>query len=422
MLAHQMQKLTRSGRTLCCFVRFVTRRFFIDGGIYRAAALTFTTLLAIVPFMSVVFFVLAAFPAFKAVNQQLQKLAFEHFVPASGETVQQYLQQFVEQATTLSWSGVTFLVLSALAMLFTIEQAMNHIWRTRLQQRGASAFLLYWAILTLGPLLIGVSFLASSYLLSLPWMLGASEGAELVVAGWLASLPWLIIVVAFTLLYVVVPNARVPVWHGLVGAVVAALLVELAKRGFTFYLQQIETYELLYGAFAAIPIFFLWLYLLWIIVLFGAEIAHGLSAHYAWREGKSLDPLSHALAWLEKFWRAQQQGGSLSVAALIDSENYRYQLDPESLLAHMHEVQLLQLTAEGEYMLAKDLSHMTLAELDQTLPWKWPNVTQVSDYGLPIQAKWEGLLGNVQTACGTILVQPVSQLFAGDKRSERDPG
>lgn len=241
------------------FIVFFTtllKRFFNDGCMYRASALTLTSLLALVPLMLVSVSVLAAFPVFAKWGNGVQDFIFANFIPASGQIVQQYLISFVKQAGQLSIIGFIVLLVTAVLMLFNIEQAFNVIWRVETRRKGLFAFLLYWAILTLSPLLMGFSFALSSYIMSLPFIADAAITLGLV--KWiLIALPFLLAVFAFMILYIAIPNCRVPFKHGLTSAVIAAVLFELAKYGFTIYIRSFHTYEILYGALAAIPMFFL---------------------------------------------------------------------------------------------------------------------------------------------------------------------
>ncbi len=161
-------------------------------------------------------------------------------------------------------------------MLVTIEKAFNEIWRVRQPRRGVGRFLLYWAILSLGPLLLGAGFAVTTYITSLSLLHGpdALPGAETL----LGLMPLAFSVAAFTLLYSAVPNARVPVRHALMGGVFTAVLFEAAKTLFGLYVSLFPGYQLIYGAFATVPIFLLWIYLSWMIVLFGAVLVCNLSS------------------------------------------------------------------------------------------------------------------------------------------------
>lgn len=232
------------------FVLFVVEHFINDDCTYRASALAFTSLLAVVPLMSVGLALLSSFPVFQNLSGPVQDFIFENFVPTTGKIIQDYLQQFSAQVSKLSIWGVAFLFVTALLVMVTIEKAMNKIWKTHTSRRGVAAFLLYWAILSLGPVLLGLSLAASSYVLSMP-IVQTHQAPPFI----LNSVPFFLSLIGFTFLYVVVPNCPVKLVHGLWGGVVAAILFESAKQAFAYYLSQYDTYQLLYGAFATVPIF-----------------------------------------------------------------------------------------------------------------------------------------------------------------------
>jgi len=366
------------------FVRFVIRHFIQDDCSYIASALAFTSLLAIVPLMSVGLAVLSSLPIFQGMVDPVQNFIFENFVPASGKMVQTYLQQFTSQVSKLSVWGLGFLLFTALLVLFTIEGAMNKIWRVGSSRRGVPAFLLYWAILSLAPVLLGLSLGASSYLFSLPLWLNHS--APSIFLHWA---PFLLSLIGFTFLYVVVPNCPVKLSHALWGGLFSAVFFELAKQAFAYYLTNYHTYELLYGAFATVPIFFVWVYWVWIITLIGAEITYALSVHHLRRRGKPLDGFSHALLWLNQLWTAQQEGAGLTFNQLIDASNHPFAVDAEIMIQVLTKQGLIHSTATGEYRLNRDLSKLSLYDLTQLLAYRIPTPKELRQVKTAATAPWK---------------------------------
>lgn len=257
-----------------CYV--VLNRFYVDGCFYRAAALAYTTLLSLVPLMVVSFTILAAFPEFKEMGQKLQDLIFANFVAASAQVVQAHLQSFVQHASQLSATGILSLLVMAVLMVFSMEQAFNSIWHVKKRRHGVQAFLMYWAVITLTPILLGVGLAVSSYLIADPLISGATEYLGLNKVIWVIA-PYITTYVAFTLVFVAVPNCKVYVRYAAVGALVSTILFELAKWGFAIYVTRFPTYRLLYGAVATVPLFLIWLYVSWVVVLFGVVVNHQLS-------------------------------------------------------------------------------------------------------------------------------------------------
>lgn len=349
------------------FIRFVITHFVKDECPYIASALAFTSLLALVPLMSVGLAIFASFPMFQNLIDPIQNFIFENFVPASGKIVQTYLQQFASQMSKLSMWGVAFLIFTSLLMMFTIEQAMNKIWRTQSSRHGVAAFLLYWSILSLAPITLGLSLAASSYLFSLPGIFSHQTPSIL-----LNLLPFFLSLLGFTFLYVVVPNCPVKFRHAFWGGLVAAVLFEMAKNAFAYYLIRYNTYELLYGAFAVVPVFFIWIYWVWLITLLGAEISYAFSVHHQRREGASLDGFSHALLWLHQLWLQQQQGKGLTYNELVDASTQPFAVDVDEMINALIYHELIHATANGRYMLSRDLEQVTLYDLTQLLPYRLP--------------------------------------------------
>lgn len=261
-------------RRLWRFNKAVWSHFWRDDCLNVASALTFTSLLALVPFFSLSFGILAALPWFDQIILPLQDFIFEHFVPTTGEVIQTHITAFIDQAKRLSMFEIVFFSTFALMTLYTIEMTFNQIWRVSNHRNSIWAFILYWGVLIFSPIILGSSFLLSSYLFSLSWLQKLASEYVLTTNGIIYILPFLLTWISLSLLYIIVPNCRVRVLHGLIGAFVATLFIELAKKMFIYYFTYFHTYELLYGAFAAIPIFFIWLYWLWVIILFGAVIVY----------------------------------------------------------------------------------------------------------------------------------------------------
>ncbi len=356
-----MAELEQRVRLIQRFLRYLFGAFIRDRCPEVAGVLSYTSLLSLVPLMAVSFAVFAAFPVFDDVTGKVQDFIFSNFVPAAGEVVEAHLQGFVAKASRLTAPGIVFLVVTALLLMSTIDRALNTIWKVRVRRRLLHAFMVYWAVLTLGPLLIGVSLVVTSYVVSLPLLTDAAS--SLGGAGFLLKLmPFLAGALAFTLLYAVVPNQGVPFRHALAGGAVAALLFELAKKAFALYVTHFPTYEAIYGALAAMPIFLVWIYLSWLVILLGAEFTHCLGT---FQRG----PVSHsgrggdlvmAYRIVGHLWRAQLQGVVLSEADLEELES-----GPalERVLGDLLLARIIHRVEEGGWALSRDVHELTLAEL-----------------------------------------------------------
>lgn len=253
------------------FACLVARRFREDRCTRVAAALSFTTLLALVPLTAVTFAVFSTLPVFKPLLQMLQEFVYGNFVPAAGEVVSKYLQRFAANAGKLTFWGLLALAVMAMMMLATIEQTFNDIWRVDRRRRHGYRFLAYGALLAFGPILVGLSLALMSYLASLP-MFGRQSPLSGVRPLLLGALPVGFEFLTFLLLYRVVPNVPVRLKHALIGALVAVVLFEAAKRGFGQFMVSFSTYRKIYGALAALPVFLVWIFLSWTVTLLGAIV------------------------------------------------------------------------------------------------------------------------------------------------------
>ena len=350
------------------FCRYLLRRFSEDNCVKNAAALTYTTLFAVVPVMTVSYAMLAAIPAFDQVGSQVEDFIFSNFVPSTGDTLRQYLSEFSDQARQLTGVGVALLLITALLMLLNIERILQ-------PRRGISSFLLYWAVLSLGPLLLGAGFVVSTYLTSLNFF-GTGATVDTLTRLLLAWIPLLLSVAAFTLVYVAVPNTRVPLRHGLAGGVLVALLFEGAKASFALYVALFPGYQLIYGAFAAFPLFLLWIYVSWMIILFGAELVANLGNSNAWKR-PMLPGLLSMLGLLQVFLRAYKQGDVVDLGRV---NNAGWIMHEELWLEQtgwLETEQIIIRAQAGGYVLSRDLDQMQLVDLLGRLPDRLPNTSEL---------------------------------------------
>ncbi|WP_420378226.1 virulence factor BrkB family protein [Vibrio scophthalmi] len=264
------------------FVRYLAARIDHDRVSVNAGYLAYITLLSIVPMLTVLLSILSSFAVFENAGEVIQDFVITHFVPAAGDAVKNALLQFVTNTGKMTAIGSAFLFVAALMLISNIDKNLNYIWRVRKKRRLVFSFSMYWMVLTLGPILVGASIAATSYVTSLKILEHETlSGIYTLMLRWL---PFLLSFFAFIGLYMLVPNKKVRFTHAVIGAIVAALLFEASKKGFALYITQFPSYQLIYGALAAIPILFVWVYLCWLIVLIGAEVTASLGERDKWSQ------------------------------------------------------------------------------------------------------------------------------------------
>ncbi|GAA0505187.1 virulence factor BrkB family protein [Tatumella terrea] len=264
------------------------RRIDEDNMTVHAGNLTFVSLLALVPLATVVFALFAAFPVFSDISIQLRHFIFDNFVPAAGTVVEDYLERFVSNVNRMTAVGAIGLIVTALLLIHSIDSALNTIWRSTKKRPLVFSFAVYWMVLTLGPLLAGASLAMSSYLLSVQWL--NDTGVTHLLDPVLRLLPLLLSVLAFWLLYSIVPTREVPSRDAFIGALFAGILFELGKKAFSLYVTMFPSYQLIYGVLAVIPILILWMYWTWCIVLLGAEITVSIGHYRQLKQSKKEEP------------------------------------------------------------------------------------------------------------------------------------
>lgn len=360
-------------RRVIDFTKLLYSRFCLHQGLQNAASLTYTTLLSLVPLTTVVVAILTAFPVADHMAEMIQDFIFTNFVPASGAQVQQYLLEFSSKASRLTGIGFFALIIVALLMMRNIDQALNTIWEVPRQRTLAKQFLIYWALLSLGPLLLTLSLAVTSYIISMPLFVEAEQtlglGRRLIGFAPLAAS-----MLGFFLMYLVIPNRRVPLLHALSGGLLAAALFELAKHAFAFYVTTFTSYEAIYGTLAVVPIFLVWVYLSWVIFLLGAEFTCNLQNIGNSCEGRADDgaQLEQALQLLAQLHGAHQRGEQLSDDELIDAVKGGSAQQLQSLLTRLQQAGYIIEVDSERLLLAMDLRQVTLYALFRDLEVRLP--------------------------------------------------
>ncbi len=280
------------------FLYLLVARFERNENRKNAAQLTFVTLFAIVPLMTSGYVISTWLPGSSLFANQFQDFLFQHFVPSSGEALQGYLSNFSEQARQLTWIGLAVLLLSALSLLLTVENAFNNVWRVTSVRMGRR-IIMYWLFIVLAPVLLAAIFFVSSYLITSRLWLEHVDAVYHVNYHLVKLLPMFLSTLVLASMYYLLPCCKVRFWHALAGALVAAGALELAKQLFVFLVTLLPGYQIVYGAFAAVPLFLLWLFVAWSVVLLGAELVRALPFIHKRYKGVQASQLDWALLVLQ---------------------------------------------------------------------------------------------------------------------------
>jgi membrane protein len=344
-------------------LHFVALRFKQDRFPQMAASLTFTTLLSLVPLLTIALTLLSAFPVFDEFAAQIRQFIVSNMLPETGgKIISRYVEQFAESAAKLTAVGIVFLALTAMLMIHTIEEAFNVIWRAQRPRPLMQRILIYWATLTLAPLLVGGSLSLTS------WLAGISVGYAQQIPEFdvvmLKVVPVLLTTLAFSLLFRVVPNRYVPMRHAAAGGVAAAVAFESMNHIFAYFITHFTSYKLVYGAFASIPIFLLWIYLSWLTILLGALIAASLSY---WRGNPVLylSPATefyYALRLLRIMSEGMKSGKVLTVPALSGQLHIGFD-SLEKILDALTRIRVVKKLAGAGWAMIRDTEHVQVNEL-----------------------------------------------------------
>lgn len=395
--------LRRLGR----FLGYTIRRFSSDGCPLKAGGLGYVSLLAVVPLIAIGLAVLAGFPAFESWRDQMQDFLVSALVADAGAEAREQLALFVANASRMTAPGLAFLGLAVILLMANINAALNAIWRVAEPRPLAQRIAVYWAVLTLGPLLIGASLSVSGYAFAAAAWFGVETGASrLVDLSWMLSVGFA--AAGFAFLYFLVPNRAVQVWHALTGGVVAALLLDVLKRGFGIYLEHFPSYEVVYGALAAVPVFLVWLYLAWIAALFGAEIAAAMPEWRAAQARGSVEAgpgarLALALSLLARLKAASRRGvkpKEWNLSAGLPAM-------PGEIDETLRRLRRSGYTARvlgGRWVLARDLDAVSLGELAAVLHL---DLAPGADWVPAAQRAVEELAG----AAAHNMARPLGELF-----------
>ncbi|MCW8038146.1 MULTISPECIES: YihY family inner membrane protein [Acinetobacter] len=361
------------------FVLFVIRRFEADRCREQAGSLTYTTLFAVVPMLTVFLVIISSIKALEPARQQLQQLIYSNFLPKTTIAFDKALNAFTDKSSNLTVIGVLFLFVTTVMMLTSIETVFNRIWRVRETRGGILGFMRYWTIISLGPIVLGSAFVISSTVASINVLSNNFAGYELDGAFILWCISFSLTVLGFFILNWTIPNRNVPIKAAFFAGVFSATVFELLKHLFSFVMSNFTSYEIIYGAFAAVPIFLLWIFLSWNIVLIGVEISFALTAFNAdTHHRRKRHAVIMLLDVLELFYQKQQNGQTVTEAEALDVLGREEIGRWPSYVQMLEKQNLIKRTDDNNYVLLRNLSQVDFWSFYVQLPYPLPRREDVN--------------------------------------------
>ncbi|ATZ62309.1 MULTISPECIES: YihY family inner membrane protein [Acinetobacter] len=366
-----IKKLPFYQKTWFQFILFVIRRFEADRCRDQAGSLTYTTLFAVVPMLTVFLVIISSIKALEPARQQLQQMIYSNFLPKTSIAFDKAFNVFTENSSNLTVIGVLFLFITTVLMLTSIESVFNRIWRVKETRNGIIGFMRYWTIISLGPILLGSAFVISSTLASMNVLSNNFAGYEVDGTALFAVISFALTTLGFFILYWTIPNRSVPIKAAAIAGVFGAVAFELLKNLFGFVMTNFTSYTLVYGAFAAVPIFLLWIFLSWNIVLLGVEISYALTAFHTGKI-QTRHPVLMMLDILELFYKKQKTGQVVTDTEALDILG-RGEIGRWPLYVQLLEKQnLVKRTDNNEYVLVRNLDEIDFWSFYTSLPYTLP--------------------------------------------------
>ena len=354
--------------------------FFNHHCLIGASALSYSTILSFLPLTAIVLVIFSNFPIFADAKSHFLSLLVNSFAPQVGDNATQWFQYAANNAAKTTAIGAIAFVITSIMLLATIEERLDAIWNVKTQRTWGQRIAAYWLFLTLGPLLLGGGLSLSDYIDHFATVKGP-EGviAHETIQEWVARLsniiPFFLDFVSLAFLYCAIPNCRVRWRDGIAGALFGALAIEVLKWAFAFYVSQISSYNLIYGAVAGIPIFLLWMYIFWLVVLLGAELAAALAPRWTVESPARPDQLAIraelAFGLLAALAENRDRGGTVSLYELGARLGTSPAIAEENLM-QMQEAGLVAATSDGGWALTRKLSGLSLADLYDALKLPQP--------------------------------------------------
>lgn len=354
------------------FLMYLGKNFLADNCTQKSASLTYTSLLSIVPMLTLVVVILSSVPQFADAKESIQQMIYSNLLPSTSFQVSQYIHEFATKSSNLTIIGLVALFITTVMTLITIESTFNEIWKVEKKNTTVVSLLRYYAIITLAPLLLGTAFIVSSTVQSLSFLNQRIAGYAINWAVWVQIGSIAIMTFGFVLMYWFIPRCQVKFKYALIAGITTGIIFELLKQTFGFVVQNFTSYEKVYGAFAVLPIFLLWVYLSWNVVLLGVQISYCLTIFNS-KEIAPRHPLFGIMEMLNLLYHEYKKGNAVSEIALQKVLGRHEIPHWYSYIRFLEDNNLISMAENNEYILKRSLNNYTFWDFYQKLPYPLPH-------------------------------------------------
>lgn len=355
------------------------KRFITSNNFNYSSVLCITTLLSLIPIIGLMLLTFSSIPLTKGYMEKSISFFIDNNISTLTPSLTPYLTEALNRMQEISLFTALFLISTALYMVYSVESAINSIWNVWIRRSGWRSLIIYLFILLVLPILLALSMTLSTYILSFQFL--PEKIGKIISSYSLEYLTFILDILSSFIIcfifYQLLPNYKVKVKYSLIGAFCAMIGLIILKWLFKLYLSQYDTYALLYGAFASIPVFIIWLEIIWLTVLFGAEITHSLTFYCKKNDSKLADNLTHTIIWMKHIHEFNKREKTITFDNIRRIDNYQYSLNPKKLLWILIELKILTIGNNGNISICIDIEHKSLYEVIHMLPWSTPEDNQL---------------------------------------------